>query len=399
MTGITITREGRRTWITGDTWAFKNEIKAAKAHWDTGRKAWWIGDHAVAEDLATKINLKANASHNEVSTALNGITAMKSRFVLIDKTTDKIVIRVPYSLELNAICKSVPGRFFDRERKIFLYSTQSAPQILAAIPAIEAATVKHNQQQQAEKETRATRLEAERDERAAARIAAKPARYTCLYHSAPAVGATLRLKWLTAPVTVTGMGTSFRLADDDEDFLGNEGEKACYVYYRNATPEEMAELEANEVTEARERLAAQDYASRYHHMVKLFEASKKCQTQSISISGEILIEDTKYRAYGGGEAWIIDTVNRRLWHIERRFADGDDWQVNQVDAQGYGSGMGTYAELTPELELAARNATVQTNTATASMCQFDEIVKQTGLVDQAEKPVISAHPARFSNQF
>ena len=52
---ISLTRDGRRTYITGDTYSHKSAIKAAGAHWDSDRRAWWIGDHAKAEALVASI--------------------------------------------------------------------------------------------------------------------------------------------------------------------------------------------------------------------------------------------------------------------------------------------------------------------------------------------------------
>lgn len=49
---ITLTRDGRRTYIGGDTMAVRGVLKDGGCHWDADRKAWWIGDHATAETLA-----------------------------------------------------------------------------------------------------------------------------------------------------------------------------------------------------------------------------------------------------------------------------------------------------------------------------------------------------------
>ena len=52
---LTLTREGRRTYISGDTRIYRNELKEAGAHWDPEKVAWWIGSHAVAEALVARL--------------------------------------------------------------------------------------------------------------------------------------------------------------------------------------------------------------------------------------------------------------------------------------------------------------------------------------------------------
>lgn len=47
--------EGRRTYVTGDTYPHREALRAAGAHWDGDRKAWWLGDAAKAEQLAADL--------------------------------------------------------------------------------------------------------------------------------------------------------------------------------------------------------------------------------------------------------------------------------------------------------------------------------------------------------
>lgn len=48
MSLSTIT-EGRRIYITGNTFPVKDKIKAMGGHWDNDRKMWWIGVQARAQ--------------------------------------------------------------------------------------------------------------------------------------------------------------------------------------------------------------------------------------------------------------------------------------------------------------------------------------------------------------
>jgi hypothetical protein len=49
MTGITISKEGRRFYLVGNTYAIKDGLRSAGAHWDGDRKAWWTSKLDVAE--------------------------------------------------------------------------------------------------------------------------------------------------------------------------------------------------------------------------------------------------------------------------------------------------------------------------------------------------------------
>lgn len=45
---ITIKKEGRRFYLVGNTFQFKEEIKSSGCKWDASEKAWWTGKEAVA---------------------------------------------------------------------------------------------------------------------------------------------------------------------------------------------------------------------------------------------------------------------------------------------------------------------------------------------------------------
>lgn len=48
---IEIRTEGRRSYITGNTYPHRNALRSAGAHWDADAKAWWVGDAAKAAEL------------------------------------------------------------------------------------------------------------------------------------------------------------------------------------------------------------------------------------------------------------------------------------------------------------------------------------------------------------
>jgi hypothetical protein len=53
--GVEVKREGRRTYILGAPYGAREQLKAAGAHWDGDRKAWWLGDDAKARALAEQL--------------------------------------------------------------------------------------------------------------------------------------------------------------------------------------------------------------------------------------------------------------------------------------------------------------------------------------------------------
>lgn len=53
---LTIKTEGRRTYIVGNTFQFRDRLRALGAHWDASRKAWWTGKREEAEALVAEIN-------------------------------------------------------------------------------------------------------------------------------------------------------------------------------------------------------------------------------------------------------------------------------------------------------------------------------------------------------
>lgn len=51
---IHVQRDGRRSYITGDTIAVRGLLYDGGCHWDADRKAWWIGSHDEALQIAER---------------------------------------------------------------------------------------------------------------------------------------------------------------------------------------------------------------------------------------------------------------------------------------------------------------------------------------------------------
>lgn len=73
-TGIKIERAGRRSYIIGNTYAIKDELKAAGAHWDGERRAWWLGDDAAAQSVVERCGQAACAPRQAAPAASEGLT-------------------------------------------------------------------------------------------------------------------------------------------------------------------------------------------------------------------------------------------------------------------------------------------------------------------------------------
>jgi hypothetical protein len=62
---VTIDKQGQRIYLTGDTYAIRDRIKALGGHWDGEKRAWWVG--AAKECQARKLveSLPAMASPDQ----------------------------------------------------------------------------------------------------------------------------------------------------------------------------------------------------------------------------------------------------------------------------------------------------------------------------------------------
>lgn len=62
MMSIQIQTEGRRHYITGNTYPVRDQIRSIGAHWDVVRKAWWTGKREDAEQLVAQLNQQKPAT-------------------------------------------------------------------------------------------------------------------------------------------------------------------------------------------------------------------------------------------------------------------------------------------------------------------------------------------------
>ena len=58
---VTTEKVGRRTYITGNTFAHRDLMRSKGATWDPEKKAWWTGSPTKADEIVTEIGSAAPA--------------------------------------------------------------------------------------------------------------------------------------------------------------------------------------------------------------------------------------------------------------------------------------------------------------------------------------------------
>lgn len=138
-------------------------------------------------------------------------------------------------------------------------------------------------------------------------------------------------------VVFTGTGQSFRINEDHPSIwyetLGHEGDYGHYVYYREATAEEITGLEQDEVEQrARtERIRT--------GKARLRAIRDQIRNEGERPQGTHSPEGTRYldtqTIYGGGDWFIIGP--EYIWYVQNNGADGDAWDLNNVSTGGAGA--------------------------------------------------------------
>ncbi len=73
---ISITSEGRRHYLVGDTYPIKGAIRSAGCKWDPERKAWWTGKRETAESIVASVAtgaVQARASYTKLGDGSWGV--------------------------------------------------------------------------------------------------------------------------------------------------------------------------------------------------------------------------------------------------------------------------------------------------------------------------------------
>ena len=131
-------------------------------------------------------------------------------------------------------------------------------------------------------------------------------------------------------IVITGYGKKWYLRSEDACCYGMlpDDQWVRYAYYRDATPAEIAAVEA---AEEAARKAAAERKAREKRIYEIENKIKKAENYAQNVNpkdldGEVLLDTCD--AYGGGERII--TNDRWLWWIQNNGGDGDDWSVTNV---------------------------------------------------------------------
>lgn len=131
-------------------------------------------------------------------------------------------------------------------------------------------------------------------------------------------------------IVITGYGKKWYLRSEDACCYGMmpDDQWMRYAYYRDATEDEKAELEA---AEDAARKAAAERKAREKRIYEIENKIKKAENYAQNVDpkdldGEVLLDT--FDAYGGGERFVA--TDRWLWCIDNNGGDGDDWSVTNV---------------------------------------------------------------------
>ena len=131
-------------------------------------------------------------------------------------------------------------------------------------------------------------------------------------------------------IVITGYGKKWYLRSEDACCYGMlpDDQWVRYAYYRDATPAEIAAVEA---AEDAARKAAAEKEAREKRINEIENKIKKAENYAQNVNpkdleGEVLLDT--FNVYGGGERIIAN--DRWLWCVQNNGGDGDDWSMTNV---------------------------------------------------------------------
>lgn len=140
------------------------------------------------------------------------------------------------------------------------------------------------------------------------------------------------------------------IREDDMDFYRTEwdGTSGAYYYYREATAEEIRQLEQREAVE---KADADAQRARRNAIAAL---KKRIETEGTTPRNEdgsqITIGGTRYlntqNIYGSGD-WF-EVTDSAIWYVMNHGMDGDNWAANNVRTGGAG-GIGSFIPYDPAI--------------------------------------------------
>ena len=133
-------------------------------------------------------------------------------------------------------------------------------------------------------------------------------------------------------VVFTGTGKPFRISEDDPSslgshLLGHEGERGCYCYYREATADEIADVEVDERTQEERRESWSELDRIFKNIQKEGELPPSA-TQEETSGERIILSRLDVLTVGGGRWFTINDWH--IWAMTGNSGDGDNWEASNV---------------------------------------------------------------------
>lgn len=140
-------------------------------------------------------------------------------------------------------------------------------------------------------------------------------------------------------IVFTEKGKSWRLGEEASCHgyycIGREGERVCQWYYRDATSEEIALVEAQENREQQEEEQRARCQLELKNLREIFLKEGEHPEGEFSLKGQ-KYNDTS-NSFGGGEWFVIFEDKSEIWYVKNNGTDGGDWSLNNVRTGGAGA--------------------------------------------------------------
>jgi hypothetical protein len=149
----------------------------------------------------------------------------------------------------------------------------------------------------------------------------------------PEIGKPARIRGRV--LVITGYGKEFFVHSEDACCYGlmPDDQRVRWCSYRDATPEEVATLEAAEKAKADAKAATKARKEEIASIGAKIRAEGEWPEKWQIPEGETLLDTMD--VYGGGEAYIVGDA--WIWHIRNNGMDGDDWSQNNIRTGGAGA--------------------------------------------------------------
>lgn len=210
------------------------------------------------------------------------------------------------------------------------------PQFAERMAALREAVNRNREAHEAQKREWAREKEQQRQARDAEKQAVRQRRALFPLSDQPPLNKPVR--WYGQVVVFESSGKSFRISEDHPSvegshLLGHEGDMGCYCYYREATADEVAALDAADAAQQAAAEARQHRAAEIRRIAEYIKSAGERPDGWNEPSGERLIDSQTI--YGGGEWFVVG--EDAIWYVQNNGADGDYWGANNVRTGGAGA--------------------------------------------------------------